>query len=117
MGKAVMKNADAAVITIKQSVSALMAGEALGLNPDRHGRCACPIHNGTGHNLKLDSGERGYHCFVCHAGGDVIHLVQAVNHMTFPEALGWLNETFSLGLDLTGTPDKKALEEARRARE
>ena len=112
-----MKTADAAISIIKDSVSALQAGEALGLNPDRNGRCACPLHNGRDRNMKLSSDDRGYHCFVCHAGGDVIHLVQAVNHMTFPEALGWLNETFSLGLDLSAKPDRKALDEARRARE
>lgn len=30
---------------IRQRVSAYEAGKALGLNPDRHGRCACPMHH------------------------------------------------------------------------
>ena len=49
---------DLATITdiIRQSVSAVEAGRELGLRPDRHGRCACPVHNGKDRNCKLYEG-------------------------------------------------------------
>ena len=38
--------------TIKDSVSALEAGEAMGLEV-RHGRCQCPLHGGQDFNCVL----------------------------------------------------------------
>ena len=103
--------------TIRSTVSALQAGEALGLEPDRHGRCACPVHHGVDRNCKLFDGNKGFVCYVCHKGGDVIRLVQEVNGCTFWDAVKWLNETFSLDLNLDERLDEKALEKARRERE
>lgn len=103
--------------TIRHSVSALQAGEALGLEPDRHGRCACPVHHGVDRNCKLFDGNKGFVCYVCHSGGDVIRLVQAANGYTFWEAVRWLNETFALDLPLDTKLDEKALEKARMERE
>lgn len=110
---------DIATITdiIHQSVSARQAGEALGLSIDRNGRCPCPAHNGTDCNCKLDKGERGWHCFVCGGGGDVISLVQVVNGCAFWDAVAWLDGAFHLGLPLTPSNDQKASETARIARE
>lgn len=102
--------------TIRQSVSALDAGKALGLLADRHGRCACPVHNGTDHNCKLYDGDKGFHCFVCGASGDVIHLVQTVNGCSFWQAVEWLNSAFHLGLPLDRPLDKNAQEAAEIAR-
>lgn len=103
---------------IRESVSAFKAGQALGLNPDSTGRCACPIHGGKDRNCSLDKGTRGYHCFVCHSGGDVIALVRDTLKCSFPEALEWLNSTFKLGLDIYAPKTKndiKALKTARMA--
>lgn len=117
MGEVAVNDLSYAVDAIRQSVSAVDAGTALGLNPDRYGRCACPIHGGKNRNFKLYAGERGFHCFVCGASGDVIKLVRDVNRCSFPEALGWLNSEFALGLDLNHEPDRNAREAARKARE
>jgi phage/plasmid primase-like uncharacterized protein len=94
---------DYVVQTVKDSVSALEAGQALGLDPNRDGRCRCPMHGGTDRNLKLYSDRRGYYCFVCHEQGDVITLVRKVNGRTFAEAVQWLSDAFRLGVD-TNTP-------------
>jgi len=102
---------------IRQSVSALEAGKALGLNPNKSGRCSCPAHHGKDRNCVLDAGERGYYCHVCHDGGDVIKLVQTVNQCGFKEAVAWLNSTFRLGLNLDKPVGKKAQEQARMRQE
>lgn len=103
--------------TIRQSVSARDAAQALGIRVNRHGRCQCPIHNGTDYNMRLYPGDGGYHCFVCGASGDVIHLVENVQQCSFPSAIEWLNSAFHLGLPLDRPLDKNAAEAARRAKE
>ena len=102
--------------TIRQSVSALQAAKALGLHPDRHGRCACPVHNGTDRNCCLDRSDRGFYCHVCHAGGDVIKLVRVVQNCSFQDALRWLDSAFHLGLPIDRPMDRKAQEAAEMAR-
>jgi len=103
--------------TIRQSVTARDAAQALGIRVNRHGRCQCPIHNGTDYNMRLYPGDGGYHCFVCGASGDVIHLVENVQQCSFLSAVEWLNSAFNLGLPLDRPMDKNAAEAARKAKE
>ena len=85
---------------IRNTVSALDAGRALGLNPGHDGRCKCFFHGGDHRNLRLYAENRGYYCFVCHEHGDVIHLVMGFQKCSFMDALEWLNDSFGLRLDL-----------------
>lgn len=102
--------------TIRQSVTAREAAQALDIRVNRQGRCPCPIHNGTDYNMRLYPGEGGYHCFVCGASGDVIHLVENVRQCSFLNAVEWLNSAFHLGLPLDRPMDKTAQESAENAR-
>ena len=107
---------DNVVSAVKQSVTALQAGEALGLRPNRAGFCRCPLHGDHDASLKLYSDDRGWCCFGCHKGGDVIRLVQSVNQCSFLSAVEWLNSTFNLGLPLDSKPDENAQKAAQIAR-
>ena len=107
---------EAAIETIKQSVSAVQAGQALGLQPNRVGFCKCPFHGDHDASLKLYSDDRGFCCFGCHKGGDVIRLVRLVNGASFLEAVEWLNSAFHLGLPLDRPMDKNAQKAAEIAR-
>lgn len=83
---------------IRNTVSALDVARALGLNVDRHGRCSCPFHHGADRNMKVWEGNRGFYCFVCHAGGDCIRLVQGVvPECSYVDAMWWVNDQFGLG--------------------
>lgn len=82
---------------VRNSVSALDVAKALGLNVDRYGRCACPFHRGQDRNMKCYDGNRGFYCFVCHEGGDCIHLVQGVAECGYVDAMWWVNDQFGLG--------------------
>ena len=79
-------------------------------------RIRCPVHNGTDYNMRIYRDT--YHCFVCHATGDVIQFVRSVTGDTFQGALERLNNDFALGLPLNGAPlsdlDKKAIDNANR---
>lgn len=84
---------------VRNSVSAIDVGKALGLNVDRHYRCSCPFHEGHDRNMKLYDGNRGFYCFVCHKGGDCISLVTGViQNCSYMDAAWWINDEFHLGL-------------------
>lgn len=115
-----MNRLDLAVQTIKESVSAIDVANVLGWEI-RHGRCKCPVHGGTDYNCRLYPGDRGYVCWVCKSGGDVVRLVQEsiMKGATFKDVLVWFNDTFGLGLDLesTITPEqRRQAEKAQRMR-
>ena len=57
--------------TIKDRISALEVGNAIGLEI-KHGRCQCPFHGGKDFNCVLYKGNRGWYCHVCKSGGDVL---------------------------------------------
>ena len=85
--------------TIRNTVSCVDAGQALGIHTDYKGRCRCFFHGGDRNNLKLYGENRGYYCFVCHEHGDVIHLVMGYLKCSYMDAVRWLDEAFRLGLD------------------
>ena len=105
-----------AVQTIKDSVSALDVGQAMGLEI-RHGRCKCPIHNGGDFNCVLYKGNRGFYCHTCKAGGDVVTLVQQYYNMQFKETVAWFNTTFHLGMDIDSPMNPEAVRIAEKQQE
>lgn len=106
-----------AIDKIKTFVSAIDIANALGWEI-KHGRCKCPIHNGEGYNMKLYPDDRGYVCWVCKSGGDVLRLVQETicKDEPFKNVLAWFNDTFKLGLDLDGTITPEQRRQAETAR-
>ncbi len=61
-------------------------------------RICCPVHNGTDRNMRIY--PHTYHCFVCHATGDVIQFVQSVLGVSFWDAMQRINSDFGLGLPI-----------------
>lgn len=103
-----MNNLTIAAQAIKDTISAMDVGQAIGLEI-RHGRCQCPFHGGKDFNCVLYKGNRGWYCHVCKAGGDVISFAQQYYKMTFKDCVSWFNDTFRMGLDISGniSPEKK----------
>lgn len=106
---------------IRASVSALTIGMDYGLNPTRDGRCRCIFCNsGRKDAMRLYPGERGFYCFKCHEGGDVIKLVRTITGESFQDAVREINDKYGLGLPLD-RPDpertRRAKEEAERKRQ
>lgn len=98
--------------TIKETVSALDAAEAMGLEI-RHGRCRCPFHGGHDFNCALYKGNRGYFCHVCKRGGDSISFAQEYYGTSFKDTVAWFNDTFHLGMDIESPMEPDALEAAK----
>ena len=99
----------------KESVSARQAADALGLAPNRYGKCVCPFHRDRHPSMKVyDEIGKGFYCFTCKTGGDVVDLVMGVTGLPLRGAVKWLDGAFSLGM-ADDSPDRQ--EALRRARE
>lgn len=73
--------------------------ERYGIEINRAGFAHCPFHAGDRDaSLKIYPGGRGWHCFGCGEGGDVISFVQKLFNLDFMGALHKLNDDFRLNL-------------------
>lgn len=89
---------------IKERVSCRDFADFIGLRVNRAGFAVCPFHGDRDASLKIYDGNRGWCCFGCHAGGDVIAFAERYYGVAFKDALKRLNADFGLGLDV-GTED------------
>lgn len=101
---------------IKASVTARDVLESYGFEVDRHGKCRCPLHNEKTASFQCYPGDRGWYCFGCHKGGDVIRLVMELEHLPFVAAMQTLDSRFSLGI-IGAEPSARDSEAARLANE
>lgn len=85
---------------IKLAVSALDVCERYGIDVNRAGFARCPFHQEKTPSMKVYRGDRGWHCFGCGKGGDVISLTQGILGVTFSGACKRLNDDFNLGLNI-----------------
>src|SRR3954451_17367676 len=75
----------------------------------------CPFHDERTPSFSVD-GDRGfYHCFGCGASGDAIGFVEAIEGLTFKEAVESLADRY--GVELKREQEDPQAEEERRRRE
>lgn len=98
---------------IKQAVTMKKAAEFYGFNPNRAGYICCPFHGEDTPSLKIYSDNRGWYCFGCNRGGDVIDFVRSLYNLDFPAACKKINDDFTLGLNIDGKRDYYAERKAR----
>lgn len=99
--------------TIKQSISMLDICHQYGIQVNRAGFACCPIHGEKSPSMKVYPGNKGWHCFGCHQGGDVISFVQQYFGLDFISAVRKLNDDFNLHLPIDERPDREAQKKAR----
>lgn len=107
---------------IKERVTTLEMMERVGVQVDRRGMAVCPFHGDRDASLKVyRDPRRGWHCYGCHAGGDVIDFAMRLYGVGFREAVSRINEEFALGLPIgepmTGTQRRAMREEIERAKQ
>ena len=74
----------------------------------------CPFHTDSHPSMHIYSGEKGFHCFVCGAGGDVIDFVMRLFNLGFREACQKLDEDFHLGFGLNEQKSEEDRKQAER---
>lgn len=107
---------------IKERVTAREMMERVGVQVDRRGMAVCPFHGDSDASLKVyRDPRRGWHCYGCHAGGDVIDFAMRWYGLGFKDAVARINEEFALGLPIgepmTVAQRRAVREEIERARQ
>ncbi|MBN9693085.1 MAG: DNA primase [Verrucomicrobia bacterium] len=65
--------------------------------------CLCPFHKEKSPSFNVNSSKQIFHCFGCHAGGDVFKFVQMYENISFPEAIERLAERARIPLEYEGS--------------
>lgn len=99
---------------IKSAVSMIDVCHQYGIPVDSGGFACCPFHGEKTGSLKIYPGQRGWYCFGCHKGGDVIDFVGQYFGLDFQKAMLKLNDDFLLGLPINAPMDSEQEKEARR---
>lgn len=108
---------------IKNRVTMRDICDRYGLAVNHANKAVCPFHKDKHASMHVYPGSRGFHCFACGAGGDVINFVMAYHGIPFLAAVKRINDDFKLGLPVDGQSDderrkaRKAAEARRKARE
>lgn len=107
---------------IKECVTTQEMMERVGVHVDRRGMAVCPFHGDSDASLKVyRDPRRGWHCYGCHAGGDVIDFAMRWYGLGFKDAVARINGEFALGLPIgepmTVAQRRAVREEIERARQ
>jgi DNA primase len=78
-----------------------------GIQVDRSGFAVCPLHGDRDASLKVYGGTRGWVCYGCHKGGDVINLAMDLYGLSFRDAIARLNDDFGVGIDMNRKPTSR----------
>ena len=88
-------------IVIKDILTMSEVAEHYGIIANSAGVANCPFHQDSTPSFKIYPGSRGWYCFGCAEGGDVIDFVQKLFKIDFPKAVRKLNEDFGLNLPIS----------------
>ena len=87
---------------IKNKISMKELLSHYGIEIDRRGFIKCPFHQEKTASMKIYDGNKGFYCFGCGMGGDIIDFVQQYFNLDFEQSLSKINEDFGLGLPVRG---------------
>jgi DNA primase len=65
----------------------------------------CPFHTEKTPSFNVNAQRQIYHCFGCHAGGDVFKFIQEHEHVDFMEAVRRLAERAGIVLEFENNPE------------
>lgn len=97
---------------IKKTVSMDDVCHLLNIEVNQRGFAKCPFHGDSKPSMKVYPASRGYYCFVCNHGGDVIGFVKEYLRISTVDAMRYLCSNF--GIPFEGELDSSAKEQAER---
>jgi DNA primase len=74
----------------------------------------CPFHNEKTPSFSVHATRQFYHCFGCGASGDVFGFIQAIEKITFPEALRMIAQKLGIPLPKLSYSTPAEAEQAQR---
>lgn len=83
---------------IKQTISMRDFVGHIGLSINRSGFICCPFHGENTPSLKIYRDGRGWYCFGCNCGGDIISFAERWYDLPFQATIKQLDAEFNLGL-------------------
>lgn len=98
---------------IKLRVGMREVAEFYGYPVNRQGRCTCPFHDDRRPSMLIYPHNRGYYCFVCNAGGDVVTFVSKLYGLGAQSAARKLIDDFSLPIKVDGLSYREQRERER----
>ena len=102
-----MDNAIYYASKVKDLISCKTLLESHGIKVNRQGFAVCPLHGDKDASLKVYDNGRGWCCYGCHKGGDVINLARGIYGCGFADAIKRLNADYNLGLNVNGKPPRR----------
>lgn len=99
---------------VRGSVTMRQAVEFYGFKVNRKGLCLCPFHKDTHPSLRIYPNGKGFYCFVCGAGGDVIKFVSLYKGIRNEEAAKELAAAFRIPVNIPVTYRQKREAELRK---
>lgn len=79
----------------------------------RYFKCLCPFHSEKTPSCTVYPDDNSWHCFGCHAGGDVITFVMKIENLDYIEAVRFLAGRAGLTMPENGFDDRAAQEKKR----
>lgn len=101
---------------VKQRVGMRQAAAFYGYPVDRQGRCLCPFHNDQRPSMKVYPHDKGYYCFSCGSGGDVVRFVGQLYGISNEQAALKLIEDFNIPIKTEGLTYRERREREKRVR-
>ena len=73
----------------------------------------CPFHKEKTPSFNINPQRQIYHCFGCHAGGDVFKFIQEHEHVEFMEAVRRLAERAGIVLEFENNPEAERVRQKK----
>lgn len=103
---------------VKQMLSMRQVAGFYGFKEDRRHLCTCPFHKDKHPSMRIYPDNKGFYCFSCQKGGDVVTFVAALYSTDNEHACRKLIEDFSLPITTEPTTYRERREwEKRRSRQ
>lgn len=101
---------------VKRRLSMRQVAERYGCKVQRNGLCLCPFHKDTHPSMKIYPDDKGFYCWVCQNGGDIVKFVSLLYNLKNEEACRKLIDDFSLPICTEGLSYKEKRDRTKRER-
>lgn len=74
----------------------------------------CPFHNERTPSFSISPARQMYKCFSCGKGGNAVHFLMELEHMTYPEAIKWLGRKYGIEIKEKELTNEEKLQQNER---